>query len=103
MLTKTLQINREKIAFWTIFGILTLSIAFYMYCVNVTVHNTVARQNLEQEASRLALKIGNEEFQYITMRNSVTIGLAHSLGFRESAPSQYISRSEEAKVAFLSH
>jgi len=99
MFTTTLQINREKTIFWTLFGVLVISIAFYMYCVNATVHNTVARQNLEAEASRLALKISNEEFQYITKRNSVTLALAHSLGFKEASPSQYISRSPDTSLA----
>ena len=103
MITNVIQINREKTIFWTLVGVLAISIAFYMYCINVTVHNTVARQNLELEASKLSLKIGNEEFQYISKRNSVTIALAHELGYKDAQPQEYIPRTPETKVAFASN
>ena len=103
MVEKVLQINREKTTFWALFGVLVLAIAFYMYCVNSTVHNTVARQDLEQEASKLSLNIGSEEFRYITKKNSVTIAMAKSLGYHETSPSQFIPRNPDTKVAFLSH
>ncbi len=103
MITDALQINREKTIFWTLVGILAISIAFYMYCINATVHNTVTRQNLELEASKLSLKIGNEEFQYISKRNGVNLALAHSLGYKDAQPEEYIPRTPETKVAFVSN
>ena len=102
MVEKVLELNREKTIFWTLLGILLLSIGFYMYCVNSTVHNVVARQNLENEASKLTLSIGSKEFKYISKRNSITIQLAYSLGFQDVSKKTFIQSKLQAGVAFLS-
>jgi hypothetical protein len=102
MVEKVLQINREKTIFWTLVGILLLCIGFYMYCINSTVHNVVARQNLETEASQLTLSIGSEEFKYISKRNSITLAMAKSLGFREVSAKTFISKDSANQVSFLS-
>ena len=102
MVEKVLQLNREKTIFWTLLGILLLCSGFYMYFINATIHNVVIRQNLENESSSLTLSIGRKEFQYITMRNGITLSLAYSLGFRDVSAKTYISRNSSDKVAFLS-
>ncbi len=102
MVEKVLQINREKTLFWTLVGILLLCAGFYMYCINTTVHNVVARQNLESEASQLTLSIGSQEFKYISKRNSITLAVAQSLGFREVSAKTFISKKSGNQVSFLS-
>jgi len=88
-----LQLNREKTIFWLLLGILFSCVSFYMYFINTTIHNVVVRQNLELEASKLTFSIGREEFQYITMRNKVTLPLAYSLGFKDIKNKTFISRN----------
>ncbi len=102
MTEKVLQINNEKTIFWSILALLLLSFGFYMYFINATVHNVVARQNLEAEASNLTLTIGNQEFQYITSRNNVTLALAHSMGFKDVSEKTFISRDGGKQVSLLS-
>lgn len=102
MTEKVLQLNNEKTIFWTIVGALLLSVGFYIYFINATVHNVVARQNLENEASSLTLKIGNQEFQYITMRNNVTLATAHSMGFKDVSVKTFISKDNSRQVSYLS-
>ncbi|MFZ2693818.1 MAG: hypothetical protein WAX85_00770 [Minisyncoccia bacterium] len=102
MVEKVLQFNKEKTIFWTLLGVLFLSLGFYMYCINTTVHNVVMRQNLESEASKLTLDISSKEFQYISLRNTVTLPSAYSMGFKDTYTKKFISRSSSAKVAFLS-
>jgi hypothetical protein len=92
MVEKVLQLNREKTMFWTLVGILLFCAGFYMYCINATVHNVVARQNLETESSQLTLSIGSQEFQYISKRNGITMATAQELGFREVSAKTFISR-----------
>ena len=65
MVEKVLQLNNEKTIFWSLLGILLLCAGFYMYFINVTIHNVVSRQNIEEELARLTLSIGNYEFKYI--------------------------------------
>ena len=102
MVEKVLELNREKTIFWTLLGVLLLSVGFYVYFINTTVHNIVSRQNLENEVSKLTLTISNEEFQYITKSNAITLQLAYSLGFKDTLVKTYISRKSENEVAFLS-
>ena len=99
MKEKILQVNREKILFHALVGILVLCAGFYMYFINATVHNVVARQNFETESSQLTLAIGSEEFQYISKRNSVTLDLAYSMGYKDVSKKTYISRAGTTRVA----
>lgn len=100
MVEKVLEINREKTIFWSLLGVLLISALFYIYMINITVHNTVARQNFESESSTLTLKISTKEFEYITKRNNITLALAKSLGFKEAKVVAYV-RTKTAPVAFL--
>lgn len=100
MVEKVLVINNEKTIFWSLAGVLILAMGFYMYFINTTIHNTVARQNLEAEASSLSLSIGNKEFQYISKRNNVTLAMAHSLGYRDNKQISYVNEaSSKGSVA----
>lgn len=99
MVEKVLELNKERAMFWTMISALLLSVGFYMYFINTTVHNTVARQNLEAESSSLALSIGNKEFQYISKRNAVTMDLAKSLGYREVKNTHYVAVGQGKVVA----
>jgi hypothetical protein len=98
-----LQLQREKTIFWSLLAILVLCAGFYMYCINSTVHNVVARQNFENVASALTLSIGSEEFKYITMRNGVTLSLAYSLGFTDVSQKTFISKNIQNQVSYLTH
>ena len=101
MKEKALQLNNEKTIFWAIIGALFICISFYMFLINSTVHNVVARQNFESEASNLTLKIGSQEFQYITSRNSVTKQLAYSMGFKDVTAKTFISKNSNKQVSYL--
>jgi hypothetical protein len=101
MTEKVLQLNNEKTMFWSLIGLLVLSLGFYMYFINATVHNVVARQNLEAEASTLTLDIGNKEFQYITERNNVTLQVAYAMGFKDVTEKTFISKNTSRQVSYL--
>ncbi|MBI4155837.1 MAG: hypothetical protein HY507_01225 [Candidatus Zambryskibacteria bacterium] len=96
-----LQLNREKNIFWTLIATVFLCVGFYIYFINTTIHNTVLRQNLENEISRLTLSTGSEEFQYIAMRNKINLPLAYSLGFRDVAVKTFISKKSLSQVSYL--
>ena len=103
MVERILYFNREKAIFWSLLGILAMSVGFYMYLINTTVHNVVASQNLEAKVSQLNLAISSKEFQYIKNRNAVTINLAYSLGFKDALAKTYISEKSTKGVSFLSN
>jgi hypothetical protein len=93
MAEKIIQLNTEKNIFWTLVGILFFCLCFYMYSINMTVRNVVAREGLQNKISALSLSTSNSEFQYIAEQNAVTLPLAYSLGFRDVAQKIYISGS----------
>ena len=99
MTEKILQLNTEKNIFWTLIGILFFCAIFYMYSINVTIRNVVARQNFENKVVDLSLSVGNDEFQYITLRNGVTLQLAYSLGFKDVKEKTYVSKKTVGYVS----
>ncbi len=103
MTEKILQLNTEKNIFWTLVGILLLCAGFYMYSVTATIHNTVARQNLETQASQLTFAQSSEEYAYIGLENNITLAYAYSLGFKDVSQKDFISQNSMQEVSFLSH
>ncbi len=102
MTEKILQLNTEKNIFWTLVGILLLCAAFYMYSVTTTIHNTVALQNLENQASQMTYSISSEESQYIALRNTITLSYAYSLGFTDVSEKNFISLDSSKQLSYLS-
>ena len=103
MKEKILELDREKTIFWALVGLLFLCAGFYMYFINDTIHNVVERQALESKASALTLSIGSEEFQYISLRNKITLPLAYSLGFKDAETKTFISKKSSSYVSYLSN
>ncbi|MES3004617.1 MAG: hypothetical protein V4690_00725 [Patescibacteria group bacterium] len=101
ILSKVSTLDKERVLFWAMLSLLVLCAGFYMYFINSTVYNTVARQNFETEASALALEIGKDEFSYIAKRNTITVDLAYTLGFKDVAVKKYVTRGSSDKFAFL--
>jgi|GEM_PF-1528615 len=102
MTEKILQLNNERTIFWILVSTLLFCMAFYMYCINATVHNVVARQNLENQSTQLTLAIGQEEFAYIGKVNNVTLSSAYALGFKNVSPKAFIS-PESNSVSYISN
>ncbi len=101
MVEKVLQLNKEKSIFWMLIVCLVFFAAFYAYCVHSTVRNVVTRQNLEAESARISLSIGTKEFQYISLRNNISLEKAHTLGFTEVATKSFVGRGPSAQVSYL--
>ncbi len=103
MTEKILQLNTEKNIFWTLLAILVASAFFYSYSINATIHNIVSRQNFEAKASQLTISLSAEEYQYIGIRNKITLSFAHSLGFKDVSTKTFISNNPHTLVSYLSH
>lgn len=103
MKTYISQMEKEKIIFWVLSSVFVLCIGFYMFCIHATIQNVVLRENLEDEASALSLDIGNKEFQYITMKNSINLAMAYSLGFSPVSNKTFISKKSVGYVSYRSN
>ena len=97
MKAKILNIHKNKVIFLAMLLVSALSVVVYIYAVTRTVHNIVNRQSIETELSKLSTNISELEFQYIAIKNGVTIDFAKSLGFQLSNRTVFVTR---ATVAF---
>lgn len=77
-----------------------LSLSIYIYAVNATARNIVARQDLERQIANTRANLNSLEFAYIELKNNITIELAYLYGFKEVRNPLYISRTNPASLSY---
>ena len=100
MKTKALIQQNPRIIVLSLFTIVMFSLLFYFYAINRTVRNIVHRQNIEKELAVISARIGELEFKYISLNNSINFETAESMGFVVAKETKYVSR--KSSVAVLS-
>jgi hypothetical protein len=80
--------------FFCMAAVLLLVFASYFYLVNKTIMNVVAREKTERTIAQLSGTIGELEFKYITLKNGVTLDLAHAKGFQDASPTKFLARND---------
>ena len=93
---KKLQSLNTKVLFFFILALLLSVFGTYVYLVNKTIMNVVAREQTIKTVSSLSSTIGGLEFKYITLKNSVTLDLAHSKGFQDFSPTTFLAEQKPA-------
>jgi len=101
MKAKVLQLNNDKILFWIISFCVGLLLSLYAYSANSLVFIVMEGNNSDKSISELNLRIGDLEFQYITLRNSINLELAYNLGFKEALKPTYITTKPVVQVGVL--
>lgn len=87
------HITRHKHILFGLLGAVCLLVGLYVYFVNVTVHNVVARRELEEQMVVIATTVSQLESEYITLKSEVTLDVAASRGFAQADVEQFVSRS----------
>lgn len=100
--TKTISYDARVRIFWMLISISVASLGLYVYGINATVRNTVARQDLEAEAMNIGTKLGEMEFAYIGLKNDVSLEVAYARGFKDVTNPVYISRTESHALSMNS-
>lgn len=98
--TKTINtIDRLSVTlFWSLLSILILLVGVYGYMVNKTVWNAFNKDQAEEQIVALNSKLGDLEFQYMSLSNDVSIEKAYELGFQNaSGKTLFASREFVAK------
>jgi hypothetical protein len=85
-----------KILFFVFAALLVATFGFYVYLVNATIMNVVAREKVESTISELSTTIGDLEFKYISLKNNITLDLAREKGFTDASPTAFLARNEAA-------
>lgn len=70
--------------FWSLLSMLVLLVGAYGYMVNETVWNAFNRDQAEEQIVAMNSKLGDLEFQYMTLSNNVSIEKAYDLGFQDA-------------------
>lgn len=96
---KTLVLHNIKPLIWLLASAIVFSLCFYIYAINKTVRNVAKRQSVETELSNLSAQIGEREFEYISMKNSIDLSLAYSVGFETTQETKYVSRKSSVALA----
>jgi hypothetical protein len=72
---------REKQIFWSLFSVFFVLLFTYGYLVNSTILNAVSKQKMQSEMVLLNSNLNTLEFQYLNLKNKITMDYATSLGF----------------------
>lgn len=90
--TKIIAYTDGSGAFWLVVSAIVLVALAYVYSVNRTVIFVAERNDIESKIVAYRTDISNLESRYISERNSVTLELAHSLGYGEAEDVTYIPK-----------
>lgn len=71
----------EKKIFWVLLSVFALCIVFYGLLLNSMMLNAVSKQNMGKEMTSLSSQVNSLEFQYLKIKNGITLDLAKSKGF----------------------
>ena len=94
------KVNRQHyIAYATIvsFLLIVAMLISYAYLINKAVLNVVAREKAESQIATLNSHVGDLEYKEMTLQSTLTLDLAHSLGFTDTTNVTFVSRGEPAK------
>ncbi|HYC82934.1 MAG TPA: hypothetical protein VEB60_00085 [Candidatus Paceibacterota bacterium] len=80
--TYRLDVIEEK-AVWASFAMIVLLVISYLYLVNSSVFNIMARREAEEKISSLGTQVALLESQYIELSSRIDMDLARQFGFRE--------------------
>lgn len=73
-------------------GCLILLACLYVYFVSKSVLNVVMREEIEQDIAALSSTIGDLEFQYLSLQNSVDLSRAQEFGLVALDEKQFVAR-----------
>jgi len=99
-ITKTLNtIDRiSATLFWSLLSMLVLLMGAYGYMVNQTVWNAFNKDQAEEQIIVLNSKLGDLEFQYMSLSNDISLEKAYELGFQNAVgKTLFASREFTAK------
>lgn len=85
--------------FWGLVFTLVLFASLYMFLINKTVLNVAAAQRMEKTMANLGSQTGEMEATYMTLKNSIDLNLATSLGFSPTKNTKYINRTTLGRLS----
>jgi hypothetical protein len=93
---------REKKIFWVLFSVFAFLLFSYGFLVNSTMMNAVSMQKMEKEMVALNSDVNSMEFDYLNIKNKITMDYANSLGFVSVSYDKFASVSSDKYSLSLS-
>jgi len=81
---------------------LGLLFLLYAYFVNQTIINVVAREKIEKDIADVSGEIGDTEFDYMTLRNNLTLDVAYAKGFKDTEVTAFVSPGKSLPITYNS-
>lgn len=97
MKTLLINIRDNRFSFYVLASGVLLSAAFYIYCVNMAVRNTISRNGMESKISSLQANLSDLETAYVVKVSSLTLDSAKTLGLHEPKNKIFISKNSSTK------
>ena len=72
---------KEKSFFWSIFIVFVFLVLSYGLLLNSIMIKAVSKQNMEKGLASLGSEVNTLEFNYLSVKNSITMDFAKSKGF----------------------
>jgi cell division protein FtsL len=94
--------NKEKRLFFILFSVVILLVLSYGFLLNKTMMNAVYTQNIEKNIKTLSSEVNSLEFQYLNMKNNITLDTAKSKGFVVISSNKFASIDSVQKKVSLS-
>ena len=89
---------KEKIFIFLVTGIVLLA-SSYAYFLHAAITNVVDREDIVKENRLVSTSVSELEAKYFSVKNSITIELAHSKGFKDAEVSSFISKKSLTALA----
>ena len=90
---------RERTLFWSLFSVFVFFVFLYGYFVNGAIMNAVHKENLQSKISALNTNVNALEFQYLGMKNGITMDLALSRGYVQVPESHFALLSQNHSLS----
>ena len=85
--TLTATYNHQR-AFWYLTYSLIALVVLYLYFINSIVMGVVGRERLHTQLGSIQSNVTSLESQYVTLSGTITLDLAHNLGFTDADAQQ---------------
>ncbi|MFA5651890.1 MAG: hypothetical protein WC933_00820 [Candidatus Paceibacterota bacterium] len=72
---------REKKIFWVLFSVFVFFIVSYGFLLTSIMMHSSLKENMGKEIISFGSEVNSLEFQYLNIKNSITLDLAKSKGF----------------------
>lgn len=90
--------HRERIFAVLIVSILLTGCA-YVFLLQKAIINVVQREKISKTAAEISMSVNELEAKYFTLKNTVTLELAHSKGLKDAEVTAYISKNSVTALA----